>query len=277
MGHRTPCVITMGIAFKVIALMVVALLGVAPAFAADPIWSVSTSFNFSRGDYGTNENTDLVYIPFTLGVTPIDRLTLSLTVPYIYQSTQTISTTGGGVAVRKDKLRSASAQKNVTESAQGLGDILVKASYIFVDEREVLPEIAGFVKIKVPTADEDKALGTGKFDETFGVDFAKTFLERWTGFLTLAYTFIGSPAGADLDNSFAWSLGAAYRVSSPVSVFAFVDGATAVSPGQDNPLEVRVGAEYKLTKALRFTGTIGTGLTDGAPDFSFSAGLAYRF
>jgi len=199
---------------------------------------------------------------------------VSLTVPYIYQSSQTVSLTGGGVAIRKDKIKSG---RNLTDTEQGLGDILLKGSYIFLEERDVLPEVAGFAKIKFPTADEDKALGTGKFDETFGVDLAKTFLERWAAFLTLAYTFIGSPSGADLDNSFAWSIGASYRVSTPVSVFAFLDGATAISPGQDDPLEVRVGAEYRLTKALRFTGTVGKGLTDGSPDFSLSAGLAYRF
>jgi len=47
-----------------------------------------------------------------------------------------------------------------------------------------------------------------------------------SGFLTLAYTFIGDPPGTNLRDSFAGSIGAAYAVARPFSLFAFLDGAT---------------------------------------------------
>src|SRR5712664_3786145 len=73
---------------------------VSPAAAEDePRWSLSSSVNYSVGDYGTGKDTSLIYVPFTLGVTPLDRLTVSLTVPYIRQTSQTVVFTGGGVAV----------------------------------------------------------------------------------------------------------------------------------------------------------------------------------
>src|SRR2546426_5788554 len=61
----------------------------------EPLWSLSTSFNYSVGDYGTGKDTTLIYAPLTLGVKPIDRLTLGLTIPYIYQTGQTVVITGG--------------------------------------------------------------------------------------------------------------------------------------------------------------------------------------
>ncbi len=64
-------------------------------------------------------------------------------------------------------------------------------------------------------------------------------------------SFIGSPPGADFDNSFGWSIGAVYAVAPPFSVFAFLDGSTAIAAGQDDPLELRVGAEFRLIKALK--------------------------
>src|SRR5260370_29389982 len=84
-------------------LLIVA--GVTPALAAedDPRWSLSTSVNYSVGDYGTNKDTTIVYVPFTLGVRPIDRLWLSLTLPYIYQSSQNVVVTAGGVPPRKQR------------------------------------------------------------------------------------------------------------------------------------------------------------------------------
>lgn len=250
------------------------LLGAVPVCAEDgPRFLLSTSFNYSNGDYGTSEDTEIIYVPFTFGV-KLDRFEARLTVPYIRQTSQIVTVTGGGVAVRKDR-KARAAQEADTES--GLGDVLLRGSYVLLEEREVWPEIAPYVKIKFPTADEDRGLGTGEFDETLGIDLSKTFLERLTAYLTLAYTFVGSPDGSDFDNSFGWSLGAAYAVASPFSVFAFLDGATAISSEQDDPLELRVGAEWRFTKVVKLTGAVTKGLTDGSADWGISAGLALRF
>lgn len=267
---------------RIVIAVALILLGATPALAEDdPQWwlSLSSSFNYSVGDYGTGTDTTLFYIPVTLGVRPLDRLTLSLTVPFIRQTGQTVVITGGGVAVKKKEKGQLGtpAESTVTRTEEGLGDVLLKASYVLLQEQPLLPEIAPYLKIKFPTADADRGLGTGKFDETLGVDLSKRFLERLFGYVSLAYTFIGSPAGEDLRNSFAWSIGAAYAVAPPFSVFAFLDGATAISPSQADPLELRVGAEYRLIKALKFTGAVTRGLSNGSADWGVSAGLVLRF
>ncbi len=257
------------------------LLAATPALAEEdrPWWALSTSFNYSVGDYGTGKDTTLIYVPFTLGVSPLERLTVSLTVPYIRQTSQTVVVTGGGVAVKqqeKGKLHTA-AQSSVTQTEDGLGDLLLKGSFIVLPEQTVLPEIAPYLKIKFPTADDSRGLGTGEFDETLGVDVSKRLIDGLFGYLSLSYTFIGSPAGEDLRNTFGWSVGAAYAIIQPLSVFAFVDGNTAIGRGQADPVELRVGAEYKLFKALKLTGSMTRGLTNGAADWGVSAGLALRF
>ena len=123
----------------------------------------------------------------------------------------------------------------------------------------------------------DRGLGTGEFDETIGAGLSKTFFERYTAYLDLFYTFIGSPPGANLSNSFGWDIGAAYQVTKPFSVFGFLEGSTAIAPGQADPVELRAGAEYKLTSAFKVTGSVTKGLTDGAPDYGFSLGFVLRF
>jgi len=70
--------------------------------------------------------------------------------------------------------------------------------------------VTPYFKVKFPTADKDRGLGTGEFDETLGVDVSKRLIDALFGFLTLSYTFIGDPPGADFRNSFGWSVGAAY-------------------------------------------------------------------
>ena len=132
--------------------------------------------------------------------------------------------TGGGVAVRKNKQSQlgTATQNQVTSTESGLGDVLLKGQYVLLEEK-VLPEVAPYLKIKFPTADSGRGLGTGEFDETVGVDLSKTLFPRFVSYVTLAYTVIGSPAGTSLDNSFGWSVGAAYLVARPFSVFAFLD------------------------------------------------------
>jgi hypothetical protein len=116
-----------------------------------------------------------------------------------------------------------------------------------------------------------------EFDETIGVDLSKRLIGPLYGYVTVAYTFIGSPPGTDLHNSFGWSVGAAYTLIPSLSFFAFLDGATAISPGQADPLELRVGAEYRIIRALKFTGAVTRGLSNGAADWGLSAALTLRF
>ena len=260
--------------------VVAMIVGVSPAFAEDdPRWLLSTSVNYSVGDYGTGKDTTLLYVPLTLGVTPLERLSLSLTVPFIRQTTQTVVVTGGGVAVKKKEQGklATSERDNVTQTEEGLGDVLLKGAYVLLEEKSIVPEVAPYLKIKVPTADKDRGLGTGELDETVGVDMSKQLVERLFAYVTVAYTFIGSPPGEHLRNSFGWSVGAAYSVAPPFSIFAFLDGATAISPGQEDPLEIRVGAEYKLTKSLKLTGAATKGLSNGSADWGVSGGLTLRF
>src|SRR5205814_1795086 len=81
-------------------------------------------------DYGTNKDTTIVYVPFTLGVRPIDRLWLSLTLPYIYQSSEDVVVTGGGVAKRKRGGGGKFAAPERSTSESGLGDMLLRVSYV---------------------------------------------------------------------------------------------------------------------------------------------------
>ena len=130
------------------------LLSAVPALAQDePRWSLSTSVNYSVGDYGTGKDTTLVYLPVTLGVRPLDRFWLTLTVPYLYQSTQNVVITGGGVAARNEA-RGKLARPTRSTAESGLGDVLLKGSYVLIQERDAIPEIAPYVKIKFPTAVE---------------------------------------------------------------------------------------------------------------------------
>ena len=116
------------------------LLGAVPVLAQDePRVSLSTSVDYSVGDYGTGKDTTLLYVPFTLGVRPFDRFWLSVTVPYIYQTGQNVVLTGGGVAVKGKKSNGKLTRPATSTTESGLGDVLAKASLVLIRRRSLFP------------------------------------------------------------------------------------------------------------------------------------------
>ena len=198
--------------------IVLAIVGVRPAFAQDePRVSLSTTVDYSVGDYGTGHH----------GERPRGRAGEGLLYP---DPGERIYSRGHPIL-----------QGEVSDGGQGPG------------------------------------LGTGEFDETLGVDVSKLLVGSLFGYLELAYTFIGEPSGTTLHNTFGWSVGAAYAIAQPFSVFAFLEGATAIAPGQDDPLDIRVGAEYRIIKALKLTGAVTRGLSNGSADWGVSGTITLRF
>lgn len=234
---------------------------------------------YTEGKFGTRRTTRILYVPFAVDWDATDRLDFKLTVPYIWEHGQDILATLGGGAVRAPRRitvreRRGGAQRVRTED--GLGDVLLEGNYVLLEEEDFLPELTAFVQIKFPTANSSRGLGTGEFDEEPGVTLTKRLGERWTTSLDLSYAFIGSPPRTHLDNSFAWSVGVSYRVLSSLRLSTNLEGATAVARGEQDPLDLRFAADYKLTKIFEITAGGLVGLSDGSPDFGVLAGIRLR-
>jgi len=146
-----------------------------------------------------------------------------------------------------------------------------------VDERGLLPTIALVAKVKFPTAAESQGLGTGKFDEGFGVEVSRRFLERFIGYFDLSYTVIGSPAGVDLKNQTIYDVGLGYQFTPQTLGSLFYEERTALLAGTQNPRSLLAIGDYKLTPSFRLNATWEVGLSSGAPDYGFTVGMGMRF
>jgi len=91
----------------------------------------------------------------------------------------------------------------MTES--GLGDILVGGRYYFNEEGKY-PDIEGVASIKLPTADKDKGLGTGKSDAGIRMEASKHFHKIMFWEAGLGFTWMGDPAGIDYQNRWTITL-----------------------------------------------------------------------
>lgn len=236
--------------------------------AADGNWKYTTGIDFSSGDYGGDPvDTEITYLPFVAAYTT-GQWQFKATVPWVQiKGGGTVVGGGDGGVVIGD-----GAATETTES--GLGDIWLGATYSFDDTigDDIYLDLGA--KVKVPTADEDKGLGTGETDYTFQADLFKA-MGQLTPFATVAYKIKGDSPGLDLDNVIYLSGGADYRLSDTRHVGASLDYQEAASSRSDDALELFGYLSQKLDQSWSVTIYGYKGLQDGSPDYGVGVQVSY--
>ena len=229
-------------------------------------WQYGLSLSYLRGDYGSGEDTDIYYTAVSIK-RYLGTGDVTLTIPYLDISADGATYVGGEV----EPLAGGGG-------GSGLGDVILQGRYYAVEQDELLPYIDLVGSIKLPTADEDKGLGTGKTDFTFMAEFARRLesndlIALWE----VGYTFVGDPSGYDADNRWLYSAGLAYELDSEITLSGYLDGRTAIFKGNDDPLSLLLIGEYKYRPDLRFDTLLEIGLNDGAPDFGITFRVRKRY
>ena len=284
---------------RAIVLIIVILLINAPGGAAElkdeqkvQNWQVGFSPTYSSGDYGTASTTNITYLPLAIRRL-FDNGDITFTMPYICVHGDGAVTVLSGVPNRVSKSDSSSTTSssstgkgknkqpgNVEPTSStdcGIGDLILRGRYYLVDEVGWVPTIAVTGRIKFPTADSDRGLGTGRFDESFGVEVTKKLVGSWLGFVDFGYTLIGDPPDVNLRNQWYYDLGVGYNVTKKLLVSMYYEEYRALIEDLSNPRDLLFALNYKATSSLRFNASFLVGLSDGAPDYMLTGGISWRF
>ncbi len=225
--------------------------------------------SYDQGDFGTSDTTRTIFVPLTFKYLG-EHFDIGLTVSYVHVETATGVTLVEGTPTRTGQ--------STSTSAGGFGDMVLKGRYFILDDpgpSSPLPSLTPFVKVKFPTADEKKNLGTGEYDYGFGLEWDKRFGSFFI-FGDVSYTIIGDPPGQDFRNRPAASLGAGYRISDLWTVFSWVEWRRALATGPD-PVDLVGVVSYKITPTLTISPNVTVGLTNGSPDWGVGVELSYKF
>jgi hypothetical protein len=231
-----------------------------------PSYLLGLGFQFASGTYGTGLRTDTVIAPLTLAVNPTDRLGFSATIPFVYQS-------NGGVIANLGENNSTSRSK---QSQAGLGDIILMGSYVLVPEKRLIPQIRPTLIVKLPTADSDRQLGTGKFDEGVSVEFSK-WINRWYTFADAGYVFQGKSARYALKDYVTYNAGVGYQITDKLRPAVTLKGSSAITHGSGSWLEPGVNLFYKFAAHAGIELHLGKGVTRSSPDYNAGLTLLYEF
>ncbi len=292
-----------GSAAAIVFVLALFLLGagtVERAVAADeegppgpaPQWRISTTVNYSSGSYGTDSRTNILYAPMTIRRVFEDG-DVSLTIPFVSISgtgavrlvggvpTRTSGTAGStaalaGVAAGSGKGPGSSPLSNSTTDS-GLGDIILRGRYYLIEEGDVTPLVALTGRIKMPTADVDRGLGTGEFDEGVGVELTKSLTDRWLAYLDGGYNLIGDAPGTDFNNQWWYALGLGYDVTDDFHMSLFYEEYRALINSVNNARDLLALTNYVVNDTVHLTGSLLVGLSNGAPNYGFGLGIRFRF
>lgn len=255
-----------------VCLCAAACAALLPAGVRGEDWKFSSSVNYDTGKYGARDRTDSIYIPFTLKRYYREG-DLSATVPLLRQSSKGQVTRVGGKPVRAAK----GSGTAVNSSESGLGDIMVRGTFTIARDGPKSFDLAAAGKLKLPTANENKGLGTGEMDQGTGLEFGKELSPGLTLLADGYYTIIGDPDGTDYNNELSLDIGFNKALDQDLSLTVLYATQSAMLDGNADPREISGTLDYKSADGNHYFGGLLLGLSDGSPDVGLSAGLSRRF
>lgn len=245
-------------------LAAASLLVGAPAAAQEYV-QLGVGVDYSSGDYGDVADTDMLALPVSLRY-QADGFFLSASTSYLrVEGPEGVVPGDGGVI--------PGLPSTVISTRKGMGDLVLGAGYTVPLTDSTYFGASG--KVKLPTASEDKFLGTGTTDITVQGELLQVF-----GPVSAAVRggrrFNGSNDLFPLRD--VWQAGAGlYYQAGDMTLgvdYDWREGSLATAADRS---EATASLTYRLNPALRLQGYGYTGFSDGSPDLGGGMQILYRF
>ena len=229
--------------------------------AAAPLYvKLSTGLDFSRGDYGLDDNTSLYYFPFSVTF-DYQRFRMRAALPILVSS--------GPTQINETNDVTASGQ------TRGIGQLQLDFSYLFEPADEAVPHLEIAAKVSAPT-ESRRDLGTGLWAFALQAEMFKQS-GRFTPYLNAGRKFYEScGCSRSLRDRFFASAGVTYEWTSNLSVGIGYDWLQAARRGTPDSLEVVPYALYRLSDRWSVGPYAVIGLSNGSPDYGFGFSLSVR-
>ncbi len=236
----------------------------APAYAGPGFFTIGVEPSVFAGGFGYGSNLHVYELPLTLRYHG-DGWRVSLEVPGLVVSGAGMVTDGAAI-------------RATTQSGTrvGLGDIWLSGDVTVARADGLLPELAPYVKLKMPTASRAQGLGTGAPDEEIGLR-AIWEAGKLYPFLRAGYRFVGGAQGLQLHNAPVVEAGLSYRFLQGQYISLGVSHRGEIQTGA-GPSELALAAyTVQLTPRLDVQLYALRGFTPDSPAYGFGLGATARF
>ncbi len=257
----------MSVKRAVLAAFLLALTAAVPGAAlAETRFSFTSGLDYSSGDYGGTEDTEIVTVPL-IGRLTMDNWEVRVSVPYR-------SITGPADIDEDGGAEGGGIARTDTES--GLGDTTIDVTYKF---DEVLGEDTYFEttgRVRLPTGDEDKGLGNGATD--YGVIGELGYGGDSNGvYVSAGRRFLGdNDSGTEREDGWQAGVGGWIRAGERSRIGVSYTWREATRDGRDDPSEAGAYFSHALSDQLRVSVSAAAGLSDASPDYRAGVRLTWR-
>lgn len=234
--------------------------------ASPAVIKLGSGFNYSRGDYGFAQDTELWSVPLNLSY-DIPRWSLKAAFSHL--------TVKGPANVATGTTPSAGPARPTSAKQSGFGDTSISATY----HANPVPgelNVDFTARVKLPTGDEDKGLGTGETDYYLQTDLNQTF-GKVTLIATAGYRFMGSNEISALKDGPYAMAGAAYRLTDKTVVGAAYDWHSKIIEGSENAHNLLAFVATNPNDRWNLLAYGLMGLNDASPEIAVGGLATYKF
>jgi len=221
------------------------------------------------GEFGAPETTDILYAPLILKSWG-ERYEFSFVLPYLAVDGPSDIAVIDGVGIP-----TSPGTAGPRQSRSGPGDIVLRGEgFLVAGDLRRRPWVSALGRIKIPTADESKGLGTGEVDVSAGVSYTQPWGARVSTFLDLARKRVGDPPGIDLQDTTAVTAGINVRFARRLSGYLMYDREDSVVRGLVDGESLIGGVSLRPRPGWRVSAAVFKGLSETREDTGGMLGLA---
>jgi hypothetical protein len=172
---------------------------------------------------------------------------------------------------RADVLVDFSPARAVEGGGVGVGDVVLAWRQRLTEQQQGHLSLAWLAQLKLPTADEDKGLGTGELDALLaGVGTLP--MADWSSTVYGELGLVGDPTGSGVDLQLALAAQGDKALGGGAGVFGELAGVFHGEEDHD-AIFTTLGGTWSPAPGLVLDSGIVLGLSEDAPDFAFVVGL----
>lgn len=248
-----------------IAVLTLAAFFAASAVAQDqsksPVMKLEVGAVFAQGDYGLASDTK-VWLVTAAPSLELPNWRLQVNIPYVRLDGPASVAGGTGTG-------------SVNRSSSGLGDTSVSATYLFgTNDSGWAAELSA--KVKFPTGDEAKGLGSGERDTAIQIDAYRPG-GKIIPYFNVGYQFLGSNAAYRMESGFFATAGAVSALNAATTVGLLGSWREKTIQGGDQGVEAMVFVQHKMAPRTALKVFALKGFTDASPNFAGGVSVGWEF
>jgi len=252
-------------------------LAFAPPVARAADVSLDVTAEHLSATFTGDRTTEASAVTLALGFAPGDRLAVRIEVPAIRtRSSQTLLAQLGPTRRVLQALAEGNRalQRQVPGDWQtGLGDVRLEVQRDFAGGGARLFRLAAELAVKAPTADEDRGLGTGRWDARVGLLGERRFWSA-TLFGGAGYNRLGDPRQIELRDVPDGFVGVESEPWHELRAAAWIEGHGAVVKGSPARSALGVGVRRSGLAQWRLVGTVGLSGAEEEVGFLFGVSVS---